>query len=255
MRDTQQSTNPDWVVWSTKEHMRSILIASALERKQKHLIKGLSGSGFTVLTAHRSAQVWQALMRQEMDLLVLDASVSNDELNPWLLISELGELDHPRLIVLIGANANHDRLRAFKSGVCYCLSLPVSLLELCAFLTALAREDHKSREGRRVAVNYRDTVLQIDFTNREIRRKGKVFPLTGRESSLMQRLTANAGSVTPSEELCKSTWGRRAWPAKRMQLKIQILQLRRKIEQDYRNPHYLISHRGLGYAFMPQTTE
>jgi two-component system KDP operon response regulator KdpE len=232
--------------------MRKLLIASALERRQSYLIASLRALGFEVSATHRSARVWQALMRQEIDLLVLDASVSSDQLNPWLLIDELGELEHPRLIVLTRPDGNQDRLRAFESGVCYCLSLPVSPAELCALLTAAEKEERKAREGLGKARDYTDPALHIDFANREIRRQGKVFPLTGREFSLMQRLVGNAGKVSTSEELCKCTWGRRAWPAKRTQLKIQILQLRRKIEDDYRTPRYLISRRGLGYAFMPQ---
>jgi two-component system KDP operon response regulator KdpE len=235
--------------------MRKLLIASALVGRQRYLVSSLRALGFDVSATHRSAQVWQALMRQEIDLLVLDASVSGDQLNPWLLIDELGELEHPRLIVLTRPESSQDRLRAFESGVCYCLSLPVSPAELCALLTAAEKEERRAREGVGKAGDYTDPGLQIDFANREIRRRGKTFPLTGREFSLMQRLIVNAGKISTSEELCKSTWGRRAWPAKRTQLKIQIMLLRRKIEHDYRYPRYLISHRGLGYAFVPQAAE
>jgi two-component system KDP operon response regulator KdpE len=233
--------------------MRKLLFASALGRKRWHLIGGLNASGFQVTAACTGAQVWQALMRQQADLIVLDASASSVQLNPWLLIAELSELDHLRLIVLTRAGRNQDRVRAFQAGVRYCLSMPVSSAELCALLLTVGREDHNGPDGKVKLVDYADLALQIDFANRQIRRKGKTFPLTGREHSLLQRLIGNAGRVSPSTELCQSTWGRGAWPAKRMLLKTYILQLRRKIEHDYRHPRYLVSHRGLGYAFMPQT--
>lgn len=235
--------------------MVKLLFASAPEHKHRNLIAGLGASGFEVVTAHTSAQVWQALIKQEIDSLVLDATLSSDQLDPWRLIREVAELDRPRLILLTRADNSRDRSRAFQSGVCYCLSLPVSPADLCSLLTAVERERHKAQHGAGKASDYADPVLQIDFTNREIRRHDKVFNLTGRELTLMQRLIENAGRASTSEELCKCTWGRRAWPAKRMQLKIQILQLRRKIEHNYRYPRYLISHRGLGYAFMPRSSQ
>lgn len=208
-----------------------------------------------MVTVQTSAQVWKTLMRHEIDWLVLDASVSSDELDPWPLIGDLKELDRPRLIVLTRANCGHDRSRALALGVSHCLTLPVSAADLCALLLAVERDDRKRRRGGGKTPDYVDPVLQIDFANREIRRQGRTLPLTGREFLLMQRLIENAGRVSTSEELCKFTWGKRAWPAKRAQLKIQILLLRRKIEDDYRVPRYLVSHRGLGYAFVPQSSQ
>jgi two-component system KDP operon response regulator KdpE len=232
--------------------MRRLLLASALARKRRHLVSGLTAAGFQVMVACTSAQVWQALMRQQADLIVLDASASSVQLNPWALIAELAELDRPEMVVLARAGRNQDRMRAFRSGIRYFLSMPVSSAELCALLTTVGREDHKGSGGKEKLAEYEDMALRIDFANRQIRRKGKTFTLTGREYSLLRRLIKNAGRVCPSAEICQSTWGRGAWPAKRMLLKTYILQLRRKIEQDYQHPRYLISHRGLGYAFMPQ---
>lgn len=234
--------------------MRKLLLASALARKRRHLIAGLDASGFQVTVVCTGAQVWQALMRQQADLIVLDASESSLQLNPWSLIAELGGLDQPRMIVLTRPGRNQDRTRAFRYGVRYCLSMPVSRAELCALLIAIGREDHRAPNGKVGIADYADVALQIDFANRQIRRKGKTFPLTGREHSLLRPLIKNAGRVCPSEELCRSTWGKGTWPAKRMLLKTFMSQLRRKIEHDYRRPRYLISHRGLGYAFMPQSS-
>jgi two-component system KDP operon response regulator KdpE len=223
--------------------------------QRRHLLKGLSKLGFEVLTSKTSAQVWQALMRQQFDALVLDASASSALLDPWLLMTELGGLDHPLLVVFVGTDRIRDRLRAFRHGVCYCLNMPVSPPELAALLTAVEGANHNVLDRKESPTEYSDAVLHIDLANAQIRRKGKTFPLTGRERSLLQRMLKNAGRVSTSEELCKSIWGRGTWPAKRVQLKIHIMQLRHKIERDHRHPHYLISHRGLGYAFMPRSIE
>lgn len=234
--------------------MKKLLLASAQSHKERNLARGLAASGFEVVVARANADVWQALMREQLDLMVLDGGASNEQLDPWLLVGELGELEYPRLILLTRPDSPSDRLRAFEYGVRYCLTLPVSPAEVAALLRVLEREDHKGWGGGKKAVDYEDPALQINFANRYVRRKGRTVPLTGRECSLLRRLVMNAGNISSSAELCHSTWGRGTWPAKRMLLKSYIFQLRRKIEHDYRRPRYLISHRGLGYAFMPQAT-
>jgi DNA-binding response OmpR family regulator len=198
--------------------------------------------------------VWQALIRAQTDVVVLDASVTSVELNPWLLISELSWLDRPLLIALIDANCSRDHLRALQSGVCYCLTMPIAPRELASLLTVVGREGHKTPKVGSKVPEYADLAVQIDLANREIRRKGKTFRITGRERSLLQLLIAKAGKVISSDELCRATWGRGSLPAMRLRIRTYILQLRRKIEHDYRHPRYLISRHGVGYAFMPQMT-
>lgn len=234
--------------------MKKLLLASAQTRKENNLVRGLYASGFDVIMARTNAQVWQALMREQLALMVLDSRECDGQLDPWLLAGELAKLEYPRLVMLTPRDSTSERLRAFEYGVRYCLTLPVSPAELTALLKVLEREDHKGWDGHKRAADYEDPALQIDLANRSVRREGRTVPLTGRECTLLRRLVMNAGNVSPSAELVHSTWGRGNWPAKRKLLKTYIFQLRRKIETDYRRPRYLISHRGLGYAFMPQLT-
>lgn len=234
--------------------MKKLLLASALTRKENILVRGLDASGINVVTARTNAEVWQALMREPPSLLVLDSRVCDDQLDPWLLAGELGKLNHPRLVMLTAPGSSSDRLRAFEYGVRYCLTLPVSPAELTALFKTLEKEVGKGWDGPNKAADYEDQALRIDLANRYVRRKGRTVPLTGRECSLLRRLVMNAGNVSRSAELVHSTWGKGTWPAKRTLLKTYIFQLRRKIETDYRRPRYLISHRGLGYAFMPRVT-
>ncbi len=233
--------------------MRKVLLVSALAQSLNHLKTGLTNIGYEVTVATTSARVWQTVVRHPLDAIVLNASRSTAELEPWLLVSELSSLDHLTLIVLTPAAHKQDRVRAFQAGARHCLTLPASAAELSACLNAilLSRPEQTLRATERPAGDYVDAEVQIDFANRQIRRKGKRFSLTARESPLLQHLVQNAGKMIPSAELCRCVWGPAAWPKKRNLLKTYIAQLRRKLERDVRRPRYLISRRGLGYGFMP----
>lgn len=234
--------------------MSKLLLVSALARKWNYFKISLTASGYEILTARTSAQFWESMMRQRVDAIVLDVSVSDAGLDPWRLIDELSAVDHLLLIVLTRGGRNQDRVRAYQSGAHHCLTMPVTPSELGACLEGILPSGRGHLPRGNVAGNsfYAGPDLQIDFGNRQIRRRDRVYPLTARECPVLQRLVQSAGNMISSQELCEIGWGARAWPGKRNALKTYISQLRRKIERDARRPRYIISQRGMGYAFMPQ---
>ncbi len=235
--------------------MKKILIAGTSTRKRNQLAACLRDSSYEVLHAATSTQVWQAVMRQQIDLVISDACTSNAQLEPWQLITELFAVTDLPIVVLTRAGKTQDRVLAFRAGAYNCLSMPGSSAELVACLDrAFMGKGSESAQSINAPLHYVDSSLEIDLEGCQIHREGQSFPITSRERPLLERLIHNAGKVTSSRELCQLAWGNKAWPAKRSLLKTYISQLRRKIEQDVSCPRYIISHHGLGYAFVPQRT-
>lgn len=233
--------------------MKKVILASAQARKWFNFRSTLTASGYEMTMARTGAQFWENLMLRPVDAIVLDASIADVNLDPWRLLRDLSPFNH-LLIVLTRGGRNLDRVRAFQFGAHHCLTLPVTPLELGACLGA-AFSNGPDRDGGRTGQGrtfYADSELQIDFANRQIRRQDHVFPLTERECPVLQRLIQGAGNIIPSEELVEICWGAGAWPSKRDALKTYILQLRRKIERNTRRHRYIVSRRGLGYAFVPR---
>ncbi len=236
--------------------MRTVLLAGAQARNLNFLRNRLTADGLGVYLALSGAQVWQVVMRQPVDAIVLHAGGAGPDFDPWHLIQELAAADHLPLIVLARPAPSTDRVRAYRCGARYCLTLPASAAELVACIEAVLGDTRSRAPAPHPdeAVEYADGELRIDIANREIQRDGLTYSITSRESPLLERLVKNAGRATPSAELCKSVWGPKAWPGKRHLLKTYIAQLRRKVESDSRHPRYIISRRGLGYAFMPRAS-
>jgi two-component system KDP operon response regulator KdpE len=123
---------------------------------------------------------------------------------------------------------------------------PFNMDELSARIRALLR---------RVPPAYRplaagDGQIQIDQQKREVRVRNEVVDLTPTEYHLLLILTENAGKVVAHETLLRAVWGQE-YTRDNDYLKVYIWHLRRKIEQDPRNPTLLLTEWGVGYRLVP----
>lgn len=94
-----------------------------------------------------------------------------------------------------------------------------------------------------IKIDYR---LAIDFPNRTAVVDGDKIPLTPTEAKLLYILLRAAGRTVTTDFLM-----RRLWPMERIgedRLRVNIHRVRRKIEASEGTP-YIISERGIGYAF------
>lgn len=93
-----------------------------------------------------------------------------------------------------------------------------------------------------------DENLQVDFPNRQAMVQQQPISLTPTETKLLYILMRNAGRTVSNDFLL-----RRVWPqdeAFEDRLHTHIYRLRRKIEASPKEPHYIISDWGAGYAFL-----
>lgn len=231
-----------------------ILLAGRLSRRLRNLSKGLTDSRHHFRTAFSSAQVWQTVVRERVDAIVLDATTTDVEFDPWRLCTELRQATQALLIVLIRNGRSRDRIRAFRAGASQCLTMPVSPRELAACLDNIPRPRRAVSPGRGAEgpPRYADGKLQIDVFQRLVRRDGSVRLLAPRETVLLTYLLANIGRIVHKEELCEAVWPGAARSVAEVRLKIHAGNLRRKIERDPKKPSYIVSQRGRGYGFIPQ---
>lgn len=88
--------------------------------------------------------------------------------------------------------------------------------------------------------------LAIDCAPRRVTVAGKPVRLTAIEYSILHTLSLDTGGATTYETLRRRVWGDRGG-ADPESMRNAILELRRKLGDDARNPKYILSERGLGY--------
>jgi two-component system KDP operon response regulator KdpE len=131
------------------------------------------------------------------------------------------------------------RIRAWSIAVVK----PFSMVELLARARAALRRHARTAQSESVVNLGR---LSVDLANRAVFVDTARIPLSPKEYRLVQVLAQHAGNVVTHNHLVKEIWGVRGMQNAHY-LRILVRRLRRKIEQNPKQPRSLVSELGVGY--------
>jgi two-component system phosphate regulon response regulator OmpR len=220
-----------------------ILVVDDDTRLRELLRKYLTDNGYLVTTAADAQEARQRLAGLSFDLIVLDVMMPGEsglELTRALRLTD----DVPILLLTAMAEAEH-RINGLESGADDYLPKPFEprelLLRIGSILKRVPREaEPSSRELRLGAFVY-------DTARGELRRGAALVHLTTAEGTLLGILAQVPGRTVSREDLGSQTGNSNNLRA----VDVQVTRLRKKIEDDPRQPRYLQTVRGRGYMLRP----
>jgi len=130
------------------------------------------------------------------------------------------------------------------------ITKPFQLRELTARLRSAGRR-RSAQDVNQDAV-IRHGQLELDPVKYRLLKRGKPIHLTPKEFEVLHYLMMHAGEPIPHARLLKSVWGPE-YGNELEYLRTFIRQLRKKIEDDPRNPYYLLTDAYVGYRFKEQS--
>lgn len=225
-----------------------LLVIDDDDRLRDLLCRYLTEQGLIVSTASSAAPVRDMLRSFSYDLMVLDVMMPG-ETGLELVRSLRGDVLFPGrnmpILLLTARGEADDRIEGFETGADDYLSKPFEPRELLLRVNAILRrmpkpeiEKPEIKLGRWLYSSTRD----------ELRSDEEVLRLTDMEAGLMRILAAEPGSVVSRDALTGN--GNKATVNDRT-IDVQVTRLRRKIEDDAKNPRYLVTVRGEGYMLLP----
>ena len=147
------------------------------------------------------------------------------------------------IIVLSVRASDEDKVRLLEAGADDYVVKPFSMAELLARARTALRRQARGAWGEPVV---KLGPLTIDLAARAVFLEGSRVVLSPKEYRLLQVLAQHAGNVVTHNILLREVWG-----ARHMQnshyLRILVRKLRRKIEQNPKQPRILVSELGVGY--------
>jgi DNA-binding response OmpR family regulator len=146
------------------------------------------------------------------------------------------------VLMLTARDTLEDRLRGFAHGADDYLVKPFSLRELSARLAAI------TRRGARHAGTLRVADLELDLATVEVRRAGRLIPLTPMSLTLLERLMRASPAVLRRQEAERALWGDE--PPDGEALRVHIHSLRAAIDKPF-DVALLHTVRGIGYRLAP----
>ncbi len=149
------------------------------------------------------------------------------------------------IFMLTSKASLNDRIVGLDIGADEYLVKPFSPRELTARVNALFR---RINTNNKISDIFNDGILRIDYEKRIVELKGKEIPFTPSEFDILYTLLINKGKVLSREQLIENVFGI-DFDGYDRTIDVHIKNIRKKIEEDTRNPKYILTVTKVGYKF------
>ncbi len=203
----------------------------------------LESNGYKTDTANTAKTGIIKAANHPPDLILLDLGLP-DKKGQEVLI-ELRTWYKKPVIILSVQKEEEAIVNALDNGATDYLTKPFRTGELLARIRSALR--NAIEEANEPAITYGN--LHINLINRTVSKEQETVKLTTTEFNLLSLLVRNEGKVLTHHFLLKEIWGQ-DYLQESQYLRVFIGQLRKKIEDDYTTPKYIITESGVGYRFI-----
>ena len=204
----------------------------------------LEHEGFNVVQAGNGIEGLELVREEHPDLVILD--VMMPEMDGWEMCRKLREFSQLPVLMLTAKVQSKDIVTGLESGADDYLLKPFNMDELIARVRALLRR--VPSPNRPLTAGKGE--ITIDRQKREVIVREESIDLTPIEYDLLLMLAEGAGTVMSHETLLQGVWGQE-YTKDNDYLKVYVWHLRRKLEQNPRDPKLLQTEWGVGYRLAP----
>lgn len=150
------------------------------------------------------------------------------------------------VIIVSARGLERDKVAALDLGADDYIVKPFGTAELLARIRTALRHSPKSM-GSEPRGQMSKTIgeLCIDYQKRLVILRGEALHLTPNEYKLLALLSVNAGKVLTHDALIREVWG--LYGNESHTLRVNMANLRRKIEENPGSPRYILTEMGVGY--------
>jgi len=225
--------------------MSRILVVEDEQAIADAVTYALEEAGYDVDAVGSGDLALDAARGRDYDLMILDLMLPG---TPGLEVCRTlrAESDLP-IVMLTAADAEVDRVEGLESGADDYVTKPFSVAELVSRVRALLRRRLLDRTS--ASITRRLGELEVDLNRHTVTMSGRPLPLTRSEFRLVALLSSEPGRAFSREELVRHLW-QSEFVGDRRSIDVHISNLRRKLENDPRNPRTLLTVRGVGYKLV-----
>lgn len=217
-----------------------VLVVDDEQAIRRYLRATLSAHGFVISEAIDGQQALISAATDRPELIILDLGLP--DLDGIEVTRRLREWTSIPIIILSVREQENDKIAALDAGADDYLTKPFGTGELMARIRVALRRSGQASEEPVFQVDD----LLVDLTRRQVKRSGVEVSLTPTEYDLLRVLVLHAGKVITHRQLLRLVWGT-GYETETHLLRVNMSNLRRKIETDPTRPHYIITEPGVGY--------
>jgi two-component system, OmpR family, phosphate regulon response regulator OmpR len=225
-----------------------LLIVDDDERIRSLLQKFLMRHGFLVTAARDAAHARRILAGLDFDMIVLDVMMPGED--GLRLTRSLRETMQTPILLLTAKGETGNRIEGLEAGADDYLAKPFEPKELLLRINAILRRMPDTRVADAAVKVLSMGAIRYDIERGELWQGDDLVRLTATEIQLMRIFAAQPGTALSRSTLVEEL-GRDRGQAQERAVDVQITRLRRKIEDNPKQPRYLQTVRGAGYMLAP----
>ena len=209
----------------------------------------LQNKGYSVIEASNGAAAIEAVKQDDVDLIIMD--IMMPKMSGVEATEKIRELSVAPVLFLTARSLVSDKERAYGSGGDDYVVKPFSSAELLMKVESLVRRYtvYKGKERTDGIISLPGGV-EVDLPKRTVTKNGEDPNLRDKESAIFFYLLEHRGNTVEPDVIFEAVWGERALASSANNVTVNILGLRKKLEDDPSNPKIIKTVWGKGYQFV-----
>lgn len=226
-------------------HKYTVLIIEDEKHISNFIETSLSTHDYKIIKAYTGKEGLSIITSCCPDLILLDLGLP--DMDGIDIILQVRGFSPVPILVISARTQEREKVNALDAGADDYITKPFGTSELLARIrTALRHSQNNSALAGKVHPVYQADDLIIDFDKRLVTLAGKEIHLTQIEYKLVSLLAQNAGKVLTYDFILGHIWGPYTDGDNQI-LRVNMAHIRRKLESNPGEPHYIYTEIGVGY--------
>ncbi|MEW4553417.1 response regulator [Vibrio cholerae] len=212
---------------------------------QRFLTVLISGYEYQVKVASTAEQGLHLVANWNPHLILLDLGLPDQD--GISLTRELRAWTQTPIMVISAREKEADKVQALDAGANDYLTKPFGSEELMARIRVALRLAPSTESVEQTRFELGDLVL--DLVLKQVTKAGEPVKLTKTEYNILKLLAKNMGKVLTHKQILKEVWGGN-YVEHHHYVRIQVAQLRHKVEDNPAQPRFILTENGVGYRLV-----
>ncbi len=228
------------------KNKKSVLVVDDESKILEVVCALFESKGFNVFSAGNGVDARNIFYKENISLVILDLMMP--DMSGEQVCTQIRKKSRIPVIMLTAKSDEDDLVDGLKLGADDYITKPFSLKELYARSEAVLRRTESDLVPLTVRNSWRDGDLAVDFDKGEVCKNGELITLTPSELKIISTLIKYPGKIFTRDELIEIVLGPDFTGYDRA-IDSHVKNIRKKIEDDPKNPVYILTISGVGYKF------
>ncbi len=206
-------------------------------------------NNYGVIRAEKGREAIKLTSSQCPDLILLDLGLP--DMDGIEVLKDIREWSNIPIIVVSARGHEREKVEALDLGADDYITKPFGTSELLARIRTAVRHNQKVMEDSHPELDKISIGgLLIDYEKRIVKVEDKEIHLTPIEYRIIVLLSKNVGKVLTHDFIMKEIWG--PYLNENQTLRVNMANIRRKIEANPAEPKYIVTEVGVGYRMVDE---